>query len=472
MALARPDGSRIEAAAQAFRANGWQVFVSADLSEARAHLVDLIPPQARVVVRPGPAWQRLALDDHLTEHASVSYFGGSWAGHDSSTDRARILAADVGVTGATALVMETATALLAADDAWGQLVSGLPFTHVVVAPAFKLVDTLPEGLALVRRYSELALSKPLARYVAGISGPSRTGDIEMIIVQGMHGPGRVHLLLLDVEPGAEMLGGYRRSYCWREREPRCTGVTSGRWWLDRRGVRRDKRDLLSYAYDATGERYLPDLWSSRRTTQVADCVRLAAEAGMPVVPRGAGGQPLRGGTAHRGRHCVLNLVRMNRGEAIDPEARHCSGRGPASSTRLCSGRPLLRALLRAGSLQHEGRPPSAAAWPRTPEARCAKFGVTINTHWVSRWCCRTGRVIELGGETGDAPGWTFWAWWWVGGDPGRHHRVGLTSHAATAGLPHHSSGSLTNCPRPWRPSPPSWPRVFCRPLSRSWIATR
>ncbi len=169
---------------------------------------DLIPPQARVVVRPGPAWQRLALDDHLTEHASVSYFGGSWAGHDSSTDRARILAADVGVTGATALVMETATALLAADDAWGQLVSGLPFTHVVVAPAFKLVDTLPEGLALVRRYSELALSKPLARYVAGISGPSRTGDIEMIIVQGMHGPGRVHLLLLDVEPGAEMLGGY------------------------------------------------------------------------------------------------------------------------------------------------------------------------------------------------------------------------------------------------------------------------
>lgn len=208
MALARPDARRIEAAAQAFRANGWQVFFTADMSEARAHFLHLIPARARVAVRPGPAWRALALEDDLAAHAAVSYFGGDFAGRDPSTDRAQILAADVGVTGATALVMETATALLAADDAWGQLVSGLPFTHVVVAPAFKLVDTLPEGLALVRRYSESVLGKPVARYVAGISGPSRTGDIEMIIVQGMHGPGRVHLLLLDVEPGAEMLGGY------------------------------------------------------------------------------------------------------------------------------------------------------------------------------------------------------------------------------------------------------------------------
>ena len=119
---------------------------------------------------------------------------------------ADLLGADVGVTGATALVLETATALIAADDAYGQLVSNLPFTHVVVAYAHTLVETLDEGLGRVRYFADGVLGRSVPRYVGSISGASRTGDNEMVIVQGMHGPGCLHLLLLDmIVPGWEAL---------------------------------------------------------------------------------------------------------------------------------------------------------------------------------------------------------------------------------------------------------------------------
>lgn len=202
--LHMPGAEKIQEAVEAFAGNGWNVHLAGSAKEGRARLLDLVPAGASVVLRPGLAWARLAADADLSLRANVTVIGDG----EPEDARRRILDADVGITGATALVLETATALLAADDPWTQLVSGLPYTHIVVAPVFKLVDNLPQGLALVRSYSELALRKPFPRYLGGVSGPSRTGDIEMIIVQGMHGPAKVHLLLLDVEPLPGELGGF------------------------------------------------------------------------------------------------------------------------------------------------------------------------------------------------------------------------------------------------------------------------
>ncbi|HUW63096.1 MAG TPA: LUD domain-containing protein [Spirochaetia bacterium] len=106
------------------------------------------------------------------------------------------LAADLGITGAQAIAVDTGTIFLAEEEGDARLVSNLPHTHLVVAGLECLVPDLPAALATVRYLSRYAYGRPLVRYVSAISGPSRTGDIEMQLVPGMHGPKKVAVLLL------------------------------------------------------------------------------------------------------------------------------------------------------------------------------------------------------------------------------------------------------------------------------------
>ena len=80
-------------------------------------------------------------------------------------------------------------------------------------------------------------------------------------------------------------------------------------------------DVLVYEYDYGLDRHPPDLVVfPRSTTEVATAVRLAAEAGVPVVARGAGtgiaggSIPIRGGL-------IVSLTRMNRILEIDAANR-------------------------------------------------------------------------------------------------------------------------------------------------------
>lgn len=106
------------------------------------------------------------------------------------------LAADLGITGAQAIAVETGTIFLVEEEGDARLVSNLPHTHLVVAGVESLVPDLPAALATVRYLSRHAYGSSLARYVSAISGPSRTGDIEMRLVPGMHGPKEVAVLLI------------------------------------------------------------------------------------------------------------------------------------------------------------------------------------------------------------------------------------------------------------------------------------
>lgn len=199
-----PTPELIQAAEAVFRAQDWHLLRTDDPAEARDYVVGLACPGDVVAVHQSRAWELTGAETGLrAKGVTVERYG---PGADAGGGRKALQAAQIGVTGAVALVAETGSALIAADDAYAQLVSNLPYTHVVVAPTFKLVASLNDGLWLVRRFAERALGRDLPRYVGSVSGPSRTGDIEMVIVQGMHGPGRVHLVLLDVEPGPEMLG--------------------------------------------------------------------------------------------------------------------------------------------------------------------------------------------------------------------------------------------------------------------------
>lgn len=90
--------------------------------------------------------------------------------------------ADVGVTTCEAAVAETGSLVLAGGPRSLRLASLCPPVHLVLARPDQVVATLAEGLALVGRRNGVV-----------VTGPSRSADIEGVLVRGVHGPGRVLL---------------------------------------------------------------------------------------------------------------------------------------------------------------------------------------------------------------------------------------------------------------------------------------
>jgi glycolate oxidase len=80
-------------------------------------------------------------------------------------------------------------------------------------------------------------------------------------------------------------------------------------------------ERMAYAYDATGEKHLPDaVVMPGSAAAVSAVLAVACRHGVPIVPRGAGTN-LSGGTVPVRGGLVLNLTRMNRILAVDAEQR-------------------------------------------------------------------------------------------------------------------------------------------------------
>jgi L-lactate dehydrogenase complex protein LldG len=105
--------------------------------------------------------------------------------------RGAIAADPLGVTGAFAALAETGTLMLVSGPDTPGTVSLLPETHVAIVAASSIVAHMEEAWDRARR----AFGR-LPRAVNFVSGPSRTGDIEQKMVLGVHGPYRVHIVLV------------------------------------------------------------------------------------------------------------------------------------------------------------------------------------------------------------------------------------------------------------------------------------
>jgi L-lactate dehydrogenase complex protein LldG len=102
--------------------------------------------------------------------------------------------AGLAITPCLGLIAESATIAVAADVS-GRCLTVLPPVHLVVATEDQLVPSLEKMFERIRvRYSG-----GLPSSLSWISGPSRTADIEKILVLGAHGPKRLALLLLPPE---------------------------------------------------------------------------------------------------------------------------------------------------------------------------------------------------------------------------------------------------------------------------------
>jgi len=97
---------------------------------------------------------------------------------------------DVGITSADYALARTGTLVMIAGPENPRLVSLLPPIHIAVVPLSRLIGSLDELLAREPRVFERSASMVL------ITGPSRTADIEQILVRGVHGPGELHVVFV------------------------------------------------------------------------------------------------------------------------------------------------------------------------------------------------------------------------------------------------------------------------------------
>jgi len=100
--------------------------------------------------------------------------------------------AQLGITAVDAVIVESGTLVLRSSKEQGRALSLLPPVHVaIVEPARRLRN--PDSLSgLCRWWAEGPNGLPSA--VTLITGHSRTADIEMTLVSGVHGPGMVHVI--------------------------------------------------------------------------------------------------------------------------------------------------------------------------------------------------------------------------------------------------------------------------------------
>ncbi|HUE37629.1 MAG TPA: lactate utilization protein [Candidatus Acidoferrum sp.] len=99
---------------------------------------------------------------------------------------------DAGLTGCEALVAQTGSVLVSAPSAGGRALSVLPPHHIVLARRSQVVPDLSVALQRVQE----KFKDKFPSFLSFISGPSRTGDIERILVLGAHGPKKLTILLL------------------------------------------------------------------------------------------------------------------------------------------------------------------------------------------------------------------------------------------------------------------------------------
>ena len=103
--------------------------------------------------------------------------------------------ADIGITGADYALAETGSLVILPRRGLSRLVSLVPPVHVALVRPEEVLESL-DDLFLLRRLEYHQRGGEMGSYLNFITGPSRTADIEMTIVEGVHGPKEVHMVLL------------------------------------------------------------------------------------------------------------------------------------------------------------------------------------------------------------------------------------------------------------------------------------
>ena len=103
--------------------------------------------------------------------------------------REEFLSADLGISGANFLAVDTGTIALIENEGNIRLSTSLPRVHVAFVGIEKLVPRLEDVAGFVQLTTRASTGQPIGNYVSLIQGPRRSGEVD--------GPDEVHVILVD-----------------------------------------------------------------------------------------------------------------------------------------------------------------------------------------------------------------------------------------------------------------------------------
>jgi L-lactate dehydrogenase complex protein LldG len=135
-------------------------------------------------------WQRVALHSGDLTNSICPPLNLPFLRTDKPYDVHELEVCDVGISECDALIAQTGSVLVTNRSAGGRALSVLPPHHVMLARREQLLADLPAAFELLKKkYGDNYPSM-----ISFITGPSRTGDIERILVLGAHGPKKLTIL--------------------------------------------------------------------------------------------------------------------------------------------------------------------------------------------------------------------------------------------------------------------------------------
>jgi L-lactate dehydrogenase complex protein LldG len=101
-----------------------------------------------------------------------------------------LLGCDVGITSCDCAIAETGTLMVLSRPGQERAASLLPPMHIAVVERPQIVPDLIDAFAMIG-------AEQLPSNVTFITGPSKTGDIELQLTTGVHGPGKWRVIVIQ-----------------------------------------------------------------------------------------------------------------------------------------------------------------------------------------------------------------------------------------------------------------------------------
>ena len=165
-------------------------------------------------------------------------------------------------------------------------------------------------------------------------------------------------------------------------------------------------ELMLYEYDGSAlDMAAPEVVvAPGDAQQVAAAVRVAAEAGWPIVARGAG-TGLSGGSVPSEGGLVISTARLDRVLSVDPEGRLAVVQPGVVNVELSERTAHLGLHFAPDPSSQRSSTVGGNAAENAGGAHCLKYGVTTNHVVAADVVLSDGSLVRLGSAAPDAPGY-------------------------------------------------------------------